>query len=323
MAGYTDPPYRELMKEFRIPVLFTEMIDSHALVHRNDKTSKMLGRRDQQLFTQIAAGTAVLADGALSVLLEEDIRGINLNMGCPAKKVVSCGGGSNLLRHPTIIRDICRNVRKRASHIPFSVKFRSGWDMTSLNFLEVGKIFEDEGVDFVILHARTRTQAFSGRAHWNHIRMLKDHLRIPVIGNGDVVSYETAKAMVDASGCDGIAIGRGVIGNPWLYLQAAAALEGDAPLKEPSIDERFRIITRHYELILDYFGSRLSTHIFRKHLVGYLKGLPGQKLVKEELFKDEALSLERLKDVLGEYFLALKTGLSLPNVAPKDLAQTA
>ncbi len=304
MAGYTDPPYRILMKEFGIPVLFTEMIDSHALVHWNDKTLRMLGRRDSDLFTQIAAGTPVLAQNAVDVLLNHQTAGINLNMGCPAKKVVSCGGGSNLLKHPSVVQSIVKSVR-RMTNLPFSVKFRSGWDSQSLNFEEVGKIYEGEGVDFIILHARTRAQAFGGKAQWDHIRRLKEILQIPVVGNGDIVSYESAKAMHEQTNCDGIAIGRGAIGNPWLYRQADAAMKGLPPLPEPRIEERLCMILRHYELIIQHYELELSSHIFRKHIVGYLKGLPFQKQVKEQLFSEEVLSLDKLHNVLGRYFEGL------------------
>lgn len=315
MAGYTDPPYRELMKEFKAPVLFTEMIDSHALVHWNDKTIKMLGKRDADLHTQIAAGTPLLAEKAVDVLLENNTSAINVNMGCPAKKVTSCGGGSNLLRHTAIIKSICEIIRKKTA-LPFSVKFRSGWNHELLNYEEVGKIYEGEGVDFIMLHARTRAEAFSGRAHWDHIAKLKQTVKIPVIGNGDIVSYETAKAMFEQTRCDGVAIGRGAIGNPWVYLQADAALNGKPPLPEPSVAERYRVISRHYELILEYYGSDHSSHVFRKHLVGYLKGLPGHKAVKEKLFAEDFVSLERLKNILGSYFYEIeKNPLSYkPNV---------
>jgi tRNA-dihydrouridine synthase B len=289
------------MKEFKIPVLFTEMIDSHALIHRNEKTMKMLGARDSDLYTQIATGTPQLANHAIDVLLDSDTAGINLNMGCPAKKVVSCGGGSNLLRAPQVIKEICSITRKKTK-LPFSVKFRSGWNSECLNYREVGSIYEGEGVDFVILHARTRAEAFSGHSHWDHIADLKSRLKIPVIGNGDIVSYETAKAMFEQTSCDGVAIGRGAIGNPWLYLQADAASKGLPPLPEPAPTERFRVILRHYELIVEYFGIETASHLFRKHLVGYLKGLPGHKAVKESLFVDNALSLDRLQNILGAYF---------------------
>lgn len=281
-------------------MLFTEMLDSHALIHRNDKTLKMLGRRTPHLHTQIAAGTVPLVDHAIDILLENETFGINLNMGCPAKKVVSCGGGSNLLRAPRLIQEICATVRKKTP-LPFSVKFRSGWNQDSLNFREIGKIFEGEGVDFVILHARTRAEAFSGRAHWDHIAELKALLKIPVIGNGDIVSYESAKALFEQTECDGVAIGRGAIGNPWLYLQADAASKALPPLPEPNPTERLRVMVRHYELILEYFGIHLASHIFRKHLVGYLKGLPGHKAVKQNLFSHEKLTLEILQQILGDY----------------------
>ncbi|MDB5036587.1 MAG: nitrogen fixation protein NifR [Bacteriovoracaceae bacterium] len=309
MAGYTDPPYRDLLQEFKVPVLFTEMIDSHALIHRNEKTMKMLGKRDPDLFTQIAAGTPQLADHAMNILLEEETAGININMGCPAKKVTSCGGGSNLLRAPSVIKEICQVVRKKTS-IPFSVKFRSGWNADLINYKEVGKIYEGEGVDFVMLHARTRAEAFSGHSNWDHIRDLKQNLKIPVIGNGDIVSYESAKAMFEHTGCDGVAIGRGAIGNPWLYLQADAALKGLPPLPEPAPEERLRVMVRHYELMLQYFDIRISSHLYRKNLVGYLRGLPGHKAVKEAIFADEAVTVERLKNTLGEYFETLKNFFS-------------
>ena len=318
MAGYTDPPYRILMKEFKIPVLFTEMIDSHALVYRNEKTMKMLGRRDPDLMTQIAAGTVALADRAVDVLLENETAGININMGCPAKKVVSCGGGSNLLRAPEVVKSIVQTVRKKTS-LPFSVKFRSGWNQDLINYEEVGKIYEGEGVDFIILHARTRAEAFGGQAHWDHIERLKKILKIPVIGNGDIVSYESAKKMHEMTGCDGIAIGRGAIGNPWLYLQADAAIQGLPPLAEVSPQERLRVILRHYELILEYYGLYHSSHIFRKHLVGYMKGLPGHKAVKETLFNEEFLTFEKLQNILSEYFQKLESGAFFGTTASSPL----
>lgn len=302
MAGYTDPPYRILMKELGRPVLFTEMIDSHALVHRNEKTMKMLGRRDPDLFTQIAVGTPVLAEHSIDVLLDSETAGVNLNMGCPAKKVVSCGGGSNLLRYPEVIQSICKVVRKKIGKLPFSVKFRSGWNDQSLNYIEVGKIFEGEGVDFVMLHARTRAQSFSGRAQLAHIQKLKAALKIPVVGNGDIVSYESAQKMIDETGCDGVAIGRGAVGNPWLYLQAERAIDRLPPLREPSPAERLKVIVRHYELILEHYGPHLAPHMIRKHLVGYLKGLPGHKAIKERLFMNDHLSLEALTETLSAYF---------------------
>lgn len=301
MAGYTDPPYRELLKEFRSPLLFTEMIDSHALIHRNEKTIQMLGQRDRDLVTQFAAGTPALAEHAVNVLLENETHAININMGCPAKKVTGCGGGSNLLRHPKLVKEICRIVRKKVS-VPFSVKFRSGWNSQLINYEEIGKIFEGEGVDYVMLHARTRAEAFTGHSHWEHIAQLKKLLKIPVIGNGDVHSYESAKAMYEQTNCDGIAIGRGAIGNPWVYLQAEQAIQNLPPLPEPSIEERFNVITKHYRLIWNTYGPHLSSHIFRKHLVGYLKGLPHHKALKDELFSYVPLTCEILEDILSRYF---------------------
>lgn len=301
MAGYTDPPYRRLLNEFDHPVLFTEMIDSHALVHRNEKTDKMLGERHPQLFTQIAAGTPVLAEHAVDVLLNFNTAGLNINMGCPVKKVVSCGGGSNVLRSPSLVRDIVRAVRKKIS-IPLSVKFRSGWDSKLINYEEIARVFEGEGVDFIMLHARTRAEQFGGRAHWDHIARLKEVVKIPVVGNGDVISYESAKALFEQTNCDGIGIGRGAIGNPWVYLQADRAIRGLPPLPEPSLEERLSVIFRHYDYVIEYYGLALSSHIFRKHLVGYLKGLPGHKAIKEKLFLHEPLTAAKLREILSDYF---------------------
>ncbi len=277
------------------------MIDSHALIHRNEKTMKMLAPRDPDLSTQMAAGTVPLAERALDVLLDSDTAAININMGCPAKKVVGCGGGSNLLRDPLLVRDMCRLVRKKTS-LPFSVKFRSGWNSSLINYLEMGTIFQDEGVDFIMLHARTRAEAFSGQAHWDHIAALKKHLKIPVIGNGDIVSYETARTAFETTGCDGLAIGRGAIGNPWLYVQADRAIQGLPPAPEPSLQERYDVITEHYRYVVEHYGLYFSSHIIRKHLVGYLKGLPNHKEVKEELFSHEPLLPEILESVLQRYF---------------------
>lgn len=301
MAGYTDPPYRELLKDFGSTLLFTEMIDSHALRARTPRTFEMLGARDSDLYTQIAAGTVELAIEAVTVLGDYDTAGFNINMGCPAKKVVGCGGGSNLLREPKLIQEIVKAVRARIGEAPLSVKFRSGWDCQSLNYLEIGRILEGEGVDFVMLHARTRSEHFSGSAHWDHIRELKKALKIPVIGNGDIVSYESAKRMADETGCDGIAIGRGAIGNPWLYRQAERALAGLAPLPEPSPEERKTLIVKHFSLIQAHYNEQMSVHVFRKHLVGYMKGLPNHKAFKEKVFLEDCLTPVRLDEMLSEY----------------------
>lgn len=214
---------------------------------------------------------------------------------------MSCGGGSNVLRTPALVRDIVRVVRKKSS-IPFSVKFRSGWDSSLVNYEEIARILEGEGVDFIMLHARTRAEAFGGHAHWDHIAHLKEIVRIPVIGNGDVMSYESAKELFLQTNCDGIGIGRGAIGNPWLYLQAHQAIQGLPPLSEPSLQERLDVIFKHYDYVVDYYGPYLSSHVFRKHLVGYLRGLPNHKAVKETLFSEEPLTSHRLREILAAYF---------------------
>jgi nifR3 family TIM-barrel protein len=273
MAGISDLPYRRLMKSFGAGLVFTEMVSANGLVRTGRKTRELLASSPDerplgiQLFgddpeTMSRAATLVRNDGDL----------LDLNLGCPVPKVVRTGAGSALLRDPQRVGEIVAAVR-RVFNGPLTVKLRSGWDAGSVNFLEVARIAAAAGADAIILHPRTRAQGFGGRADWEHIRRLKDAVPVPVIGSGDIFSAADAVAMLEQTGCDGLMIGRGGYGNPWLIRDILARLAGgEAPSPTPS--ERRQVARRHIDLYLESFPESRAVREMRKHLAWYARGLP-------------------------------------------------
>ncbi|OGP52918.1 MAG: hypothetical protein A2Y65_10215, partial [Deltaproteobacteria bacterium RBG_13_52_11] len=221
MSGITDPPYRLLAREKGVDLAYTEMVSAEGLVRGNNACSRLLegylseGPLIGQLF---GSDSAVLAEAA-SRVQEMGLDGVDINVGCPAAKVVKRGAGAALLRAPMRLREIIKEVRN-ALHIPLGIKIRSGWDAKSLNCLEIVQLAEDCGVDLVTIHPRLRSQRFEGEADWGLIRMAKEQTGLKVIGNGDVRAPEDAVRMLNETGCDGVMIGRGSWGNPWIFERA-------------------------------------------------------------------------------------------------------
>ncbi|MCP3177260.1 tRNA dihydrouridine synthase DusB [Desulfuromonas sp. KJ2020] len=300
MAGITDLPYRLIMKEFGAGLVFTEMVSANGLIRDGVRTRELLRSTPEErpLGIQLFADSPdVLARAAAMVSQDGEL--IDINMGCPVKKVVRSGAGSALLQNPILIGKIVAAVRK-ATPLPLTVKIRSGWDQQTINYLEVGRIAEEEGADGLVLHPRTRSQGFSGHSEWQHIRRLKEQSRLPVIGSGDIFSAADALSMLKKTGCDGIMIGRGGYGNPWLFKEIAAALEG-AFLAPPSAEERLRVALKHLDLFVDLFGSYKAVMDMRKHLCWYVRGLNGAAHFRQAINKTG--NLKDMK-VLLESFLA-------------------
>ncbi len=293
MAGISDLPYRLLMKQFGAGLVFTEMVSAKGLIHAGKRTRELLASRPEerplgiQLF---GSEPESLAEAARMIAADGDL--VDINMGCPVNKVVKDGSGSALLKDPQMVGRIVRAVRS-ATGLPLTVKIRSGWDRQGTNFREIGRIAECEGADAIILHPRTRAQGFGGRANWEQIRELKEHVAIPVIGSGDIFAATDAAAMVDATGCDAVMIGRGGYGNPWLVRDSVRLLAGERPLPAPTAEERLAAASLHQRLQIETFGEQKALFEMRKHLCWYARGLPGAAAFRAEINRAESATEQR------------------------------
>lgn len=274
MAGITDLPFRLLAREQGAALCFTEMVSVNGLVRDGQRSFELLcsSPGDRPLGIQLFGDDPeLLAEATRRVEGYGDL--LDLNLGCPVRKVVASGAGSALLREPAKVAAIIRAVRS-ATRLPLTVKIRSGWSCGAPNFLEIGRIAEAEGCDAVTLHPRSRAQMFGGKADWGQIAELQQTLAIPVIGSGDLFSARDAVAMLNQTGCAGAMVARGGLGNPWLFREALALLEGreTAP---PTPAERLTVALRHLELIIATAGESVALREMRKHLSWYSHGLPG------------------------------------------------
>jgi tRNA-dihydrouridine synthase B len=310
MAGVSDMPFRFLLRDFGCAFAFTEMISAKGLIKKSPKSLHYLPSSplDRPLGVQIfGCDPAILAEGA-KIVAGHGADTVDINMGCPAKKVVRTGAGAALLKNPLQIAHIIKSVRK-AVPLPLTVKIRSGWSCREINAVHVARIAEDCGADAVIVHPRTADQGFSGKADWDVIRAVKQEIKIPVIGNGDVSSAYDALSIVRATGCDGIMVGRGVLGNPWLLGEILSRLSGGDMPHAPTLVEKEKIITRHLEMAVDYYGEGRGSLIFRKHLLWYTKGLPGGAK-----FRNLAGVLEGKEAILREVHIFFSGKNSLDNM---------
>ena len=275
MAGITDLPFRTIVREFGCGLAFTEMVSANGLLRGKGKTWRYVDSspNDRPLGIQLFGSDPATLSEAARIAAGKGADLIDINMGCPVKKVIKTGSGAALMRDPERIAAILGAVRG-AVELPLTVKIRAGWSPREINALEIGRIAEDFGVDAVTLHPRTVDQGFGGLADWGLIASLKAQLRIPVIGSGDIRSPDDAVRMFQETGCDGVMVGRGCLGNPWIIKNILSRMSGGAPFA-PSLAEREETIRRHLTLATEYYGERVGTRDFRKHLLWYTKGLRG------------------------------------------------
>jgi tRNA-dihydrouridine synthase B len=284
MAGVTDRDFRLIVRRIGgVGVVSMEFISSKAIVSGNQHTRELMffSPEERPLAIQIYGSDAAAMREAALVVEELGADLCDINMGCPANKVLKGCAGAALMGDPKLAERIIRGVRDAIS-IPLTVKFRLGLDDGRRNYLELGRICEANGVQAVAMHARTARQMFTGEADWTHLRRLKEALSIPVIGNGDVRGPEDAVRLLAETGCDGVMIGRGATVNPWLFRQIAARLSGGA-VSEPTLEDRRRLILGHFRMVAEREPSRWALHKLRKFTGWYTHGLPNGRRLRQEI----------------------------------------
>jgi nifR3 family TIM-barrel protein len=301
-AGVSESPFRRLCRSFGADVVVSEFVSAEGIRRHDRRTHSYLKFHDEErpIGIQIfGADAEAMAEAAALVeeIYEPDY--LDINFGCPVKKVASRNGGSGCLKDLDQVERIIRAV-KAAISIPTTVKIRSGWSEELRKPVEIALRCQDAGAEVLTLHARTRTQMYSGHANWDEIAAVVEALSIPVIGNGDVWSGVDAKRMHDYTGCAGLMIARGSHGQPWIFGQARAALDGTPIPDDPDVAERFRIIIQHARLAIAWEKEEEKAMIeFRKHLGWYTKGLPNGRILRQELF--EVTSLHQAEEKLERY----------------------
>jgi tRNA-dihydrouridine synthase B len=299
MAGITNLPMRLIARESGAALCFTEMVSANGLVREGKKSFELLQSTldDRPLGIQIFGDDpSLLAESARLVEGYGDL--IDINMGCPVKKVVNCGAGSALMRDPSRVRDILSRVR-RATPLPLTIKMRTGWQADETNYLEIARIAEGEGCDAITLHPRSRSQMFGGNADWTRISELEKTVKTPVIGSGDLFTSGDVLAMLDQTGCDGVMIARGALGYPWIFRESLQIMNGEDPTP-PSPSDRLAVILRHLELFAGFAGEKAAVREMRKHLSWYVRGIPGAALFRSRV--NTIMEKEPLMQLLHEFF---------------------
>ena len=300
MAGITDLPFRLICRRLGCGMTVSEMVSAKGLLYKNVKTTEMLRIDDGERPTAIQLFGSVPEELAEAARMVEASGAdmIDFNMGCPVPKIVNNGEGSALMKQPQLAHDILAAMVK-AVKIPVTVKFRAGWDDSSRNAVEIAKAVEAAGVSAVAVHGRTRQQFYEGKADWGIIAEVKQAVKVPVFGNGDIFTVEDGLRMLAQTGVDGLMIGRGADGNPWLFRELAAVLRGEERPAAPSLQERLAQAAEHLDMLIDYKGEHISVKEMRRHISAYLKGLPHAAEFRGRFHKVD--TREQFMELLAEY----------------------
>ena len=293
MAGVTDWAYREICARLGANITVTEMVSSRALVYQDKKSAALLKKTPTGFCGAQVFGNdpAIMAQGARLAMEISGADFLDINMGCPMPKIANSGDGCGLMRTPELAADIVKAVAA-AVDVPVTVKCRLGWDKGNINVLEFTRRMEDAGAAMITVHGRTRSQLYSGVADWDTIAKVKQQLSVPVIANGDIVSPETALRCLKWTGADGIMIGRATFGDPWIFRQVRAAVEGREVPQRPCLADRVDVALRQFEMALSDKGEHIACLEARKHFAWYLRGVP-----HSGYFKNQISTISSMEDI--------------------------
>ena len=302
MAGISNPAYMKIVEGMGCGYSITELISSEAIVRNNKKTFEMFNGYDKlsmPVALQLFGSNPDTLAKAAKVVEDYGFKIVDLNFGCPVPKVaVRSEAGSALLKYPEKIKEIVEKV-VASVNIPVTVKIRSGWDLNSINAVEIAKICESAGAKAISIHARTRSQGYTGKADWNIIKEVKENVKIPVIGNGDVVDIYSAKEMLSTTGCDLVMIGRAALGNPWIFKEVNAYLEDGIILDKPTYVDKIDMALEHLNNLYELKNEKTAVLEIRNHIAWYLRNVPGGKEIKNKIFKE--MDINAIIDILSGY----------------------
>nr|MBF0222113.1 tRNA dihydrouridine synthase DusB [Desulfobulbaceae bacterium] len=296
LAGYTDLPFRLLCREYGAALVFSEMISCHGLVYDQKKTLSMLASHldERPVAMQLFGSEPDIMGEAAKIIAEHPIDIIDINMGCPVKKVIKKGAGAALMRHPKLAEKVISEVVKN-SNKPVTVKFRSGWNHHTITAPEFAKMAEGAGAQAVTVHARTWSDGFSGTVDWDLLSRVKENVSIPVIGNGDIESHDEGLSMIKKTGCDAVMIGRCALGAPWIFSP-------EQPMAGMRV--RTKALTRHLELIESFLSTDRSLGKIKNHVCKYFKGTPGSASLRTQIF--DTKSFQELVDLANTLYLSAR-----------------
>lgn len=304
MAGVTDLPFRLLCKEQGADLIYTEMVSAKGIQFNNKNTESLLMVEEEErpVSLQLFGADPYILSETAKRIEHRNFDILDLNMGCPVPKVVNNGEGSALMKEPKLVSEIVKAISS-AIKKPFTVKIRRGFTESSVNAVEIAKIAEAAGAAAIAVHGRTREQYYSGKADWNIIREVKNAVSIPVIGNGDVLTAEDALRMIQETGCDGIMIARGAMGNPWIFSQLKEYFKTGTHPEKPTVDEAVNMMLRHARMAIEYKGEFTGIREMRKHVAWYTTGYPLAAKLRNRV--NEIESYQELEELLQEYLISI------------------
>ncbi|TWH78011.1 tRNA dihydrouridine synthase DusB [Sedimentibacter saalensis] len=302
MAGVTDITYRTICKEMGAGLVYTEMVSAKGLYYKDIKTAQLMkiNQKNRPVSLQIFGSDADIMAYVVENYINQrdDIDIVDINMGCPAPKIVKNGDGSALMKNPSLAGEIINKVKKSSTK-PVTVKIRAGWDSKNINAVEFAKVLEYNGADMIAVHGRTREQFYTGKADYSIIKEVKESIDIPVVGNGDIYSPQDALKMISETDCDAVMIGRGILGNPWLIMNTAKALLGNFDFYEPSLTKRIEMIKRHASMLVSELDEKIAILEMRKFAAWYMKGMKNSSETRASINK--ITNAEDLYNVLNKY----------------------